>query len=565
MSLIRTPTWACRAPRLPVAEIVLAVTVIAGGIWLYRQSSGLSFYGDDWGLVFARQGLRPSTLLAPFNGTLDLAQILIYKVLLATFGLSSYSPFRVVVVALDGCCAVLLFVLARRRVGTWGALLAAALVMFLGSAGEILVYPGAMNHLAAVAAGLGMLVALDLRTSRGDLVACLLLLVSVAAGGEGVAFAVAALAQILLAGDLRSRWWVPVIPLAFILGWELKYGRQGSNGLTLSNARPAPHYIADLNGRTVAALVGLNRGTWGAPLAVATAGVLLARIAVIRRISPQLAGAICGWLSFWTLTALARANLGLAVTGRYLYPGAIFVLLIAIEAFRGCHLQAKLAVPAGAIVIAAAVSNAHALRVTHGILKSGSDLVRTDLAAVDLAGDRLPATYPIPAAAWGMNAEQYRAVAGKWGSPAFRAQQLPSLSEELRLDADTVLGVGLGLQRNVSPRIGGTTPRLVGAIGGQVHDQAPACLLFAPLMSGAMVDVTLPPSGLAVLAEPGPVSSVQVRRFASTYSASLGGVPAGASAVLAIPRDGSPQPWQVRVAPRGRVRLCTVTPGISRR
>ena len=38
---------------------------------------------------------------------------------------------------------------------------------------------------------------------------------------------------------------------------------------------------------------------------------------------------------FWGLTGLARADLGEPAASRYLYPGALFLLLIAIEAGRG--------------------------------------------------------------------------------------------------------------------------------------------------------------------------------------------------------------------------------------
>jgi hypothetical protein len=392
-----------------------------------------------------------------------------------------------------------------------------------------------MNHVAAMAAGLGMLLALDARTQVGDITACLLLLVALSAGGEGIAFAAAALVQILLSDDRRSRWWVPVIPGVFIAVWALHYGRQGANGVTLSNARLVPRYVLDENGRTLAGLVGLSVDAWGAVLGIATALALAVRIAVVRRVSPQLAGAIAAWIVYWLLTGFARANLGLAVTGRYRYPGAIFALLVVIEAFRGVRAPRWFAVPAAAVVIAAAISNAHTLKATYRTLATGSDMVRADLAAAELARGRLPASYAIPAADYGMTAGEYFAVAGKWGSPALTVRQLSALPEALRADVDVVLSTGVVL-RPVAP--GSLTPSCLRSVQRGPFEAAVA------------------PRGLRLAAGATPITSVQLRRFASEHGPSIGVVPARRAASLVIPSDSSRQPWHVRIASSGRLAVC---------
>lgn len=95
----------------------MLLALVVGVFWLFHQGRGLSFFGDDWEFIFSRQGFSPHTLLAPVNGALDLTEILIYKVLLGLFGISSYRPFQATLVGLHVICVTLLFFLARRRLG----------------------------------------------------------------------------------------------------------------------------------------------------------------------------------------------------------------------------------------------------------------------------------------------------------------------------------------------------------------------------------------------------------------------------------------------------------------
>ena len=81
--------------------------------------------------------------------------MLIYKALLATFGMGSALPFRVVSTALFLLSAALLFVFLLRRVGQWPALAATAVVLFLGAAWEDLLWSFQIGYFGSMAAGLG--------------------------------------------------------------------------------------------------------------------------------------------------------------------------------------------------------------------------------------------------------------------------------------------------------------------------------------------------------------------------------------------------------------------------
>ena len=125
----------------------------------------------------------------PHNSHFSLVPILIYRLLLATAGRTTSLHVARIAIAY----VVLLFVYVSRRVDRFPALLAAALLLFLG--------PGVAEHPVAVSdrvADLARLrdrdaaLALDRRDRVGDGVACLLLLISICSSGIGLPFLVGA-------------------------------------------------------------------------------------------------------------------------------------------------------------------------------------------------------------------------------------------------------------------------------------------------------------------------------------------------------------------------------------
>jgi len=124
--------------------------------------------------------------LTPHNEHLVLFPVGVYKALFATVGLTEHWVYRLTVVGAHLVCVALVFVLARRRVGDGLALAASVLILFLGSAYENLLWPFQVGLVASVAAGLGTLLMLDRRDTRGDISACLLLTLSLASGSVGV-------------------------------------------------------------------------------------------------------------------------------------------------------------------------------------------------------------------------------------------------------------------------------------------------------------------------------------------------------------------------------------------
>ncbi len=161
--------------------------------------------------------------------------------------------------------------------------------------------------LIAIAAGLGMLVALDRRTLRGDVVACLLLGISLVSHPEAAAFAAAA-AVFVLFRPSPERWrrsWVFVAPLALFGTLSLTQSQSGATNPAVDRLSDVASFIGEsLVSLTadVSGVSGLITGpAYDSALGWIALGLLLAVVAValVRRSKPLTPG-------FWAmLVALA--------------------------------------------------------------------------------------------------------------------------------------------------------------------------------------------------------------------------------------------------------------------
>jgi len=156
--------------------------------------------------------------------------------------------------------------------------------------------------------------------------------------GVGLVFAVAAAVRLVATGDRRQEvlWLVPV---AFVFGaWYVAFGRSGggtSPAFSAGNILVLPIYTLWGLGTSVAGLFGAG-GLLGVPFLVLAAGVV--GFAWWRgSLDPFALGVAAGLITFYVLTGLSRAQLGYeqAGSGRYIYEGAIFWLILLADAARG--------------------------------------------------------------------------------------------------------------------------------------------------------------------------------------------------------------------------------------
>ena len=308
----------------------LAGLMLAEFLLLLYMGRGLSFFYDDWNYVTQDYGGGIHSLLTPHNGHLSVIPIAIYKVLFHIVGLNHYAVFRLVVIVLHLICGGLVFVLAARRIPRVPALLATALILFLGAAWEDLLWAFQMSYLLSVAGGLGAWVLLERDDLRSKSAVMLCLIVALGSSSLGIAIVIGVAAELAWGRRWRTAW-VVAVPVLLYAIWYLHYGE---DEITKNGLINAPGFVEELAAAAFGGLVG-RALEWGRPLAVLGFLALLLRLARPLPVSARLVGLLATGFSLWFITAAARSTVSQPETSRYIYLGAVVIVLVAVELLRG--------------------------------------------------------------------------------------------------------------------------------------------------------------------------------------------------------------------------------------
>ena len=336
-------------------------------------------------------------ILDPHGQNIVAGPMLVYKLLLAVFGMHSAFPWRVILIGSFLVAAVMLFIYLRRRVGQLAALAGTLVVLFLGAAWEDLLWPFQINYLVAIAAGLGALVAFDRHDRRGDVITCALLVVAALFSSLGLPFLACFVVLILLDENRWRRLWVILAPAVLFAIWWLGWGHTAESAFSLGNVARSPIYVMNGFASSLAAVFGLASPTsetvaggleWGAPpLAV---GVVLALVRIYKvGVSRQFWGILALGLTFWFLDAFNATEGRAPVSSRYALIGVIIVILLAAELLRGLQLPRKPAiwtlVLIGVATLASIASNVYYLHASYNSYHHTSILEKSALGAVEVA------------------------------------------------------------------------------------------------------------------------------------------------------------------------------------
>jgi hypothetical protein len=549
------------------AWIALGIAMLISAILILITAAGESFGIDemfylgrlveDSGRVVAFDSLSLEYLFGPYNGHLQLGGKLIYEATFALFG-ANYTAFVLVNVAALCASVGLLFELIRRRVGALAALAPCILLLFLGFAREVLLWPFDVHTLAAIALGLGALLALERESRSGDVLACVLITLSILTIEVGLAILVGIAVLVALRPGRWRRAWIVVLPAGLYAAWWIwarKFDQEQS-AIELANLDLIPKTVFYSAAAVLGALTGTNpvipatyitAVTWfGKGLAV------LGAVAIVVRL--RLGGvprALWAWLAvllfYWvTMGAAARPPEG----SRYVFFGAVAVLLVAAEAISG-RTGKRVTAAVFVIVALALPANIAQLRSGHetDVLHHDADVSRTEFAMLELAGERVDPDYiassdPNLAAVGGglfigIPAAAYLGSVERNGSPALALEELRSQSDELRRIADVTLAGAIGLEAEVIQPPAG----------------AGRCPVVSPTRGHATASFPLRPGQTAFGPASGRAVTVGLRRFADDQSGTLEEVPPDAWRRLEIPADVAPEPWQAVIdAP---MRVCS--------
>jgi hypothetical protein len=510
----------------------MAVLATLGGIAfvvLYAEGRGTSFFFDEWDIILRARENTASAFLTPHNGHLYLVPIAIYHALFALVGLHHYGPYRLAAIVLHLAVCFFVFVLLRRSAGPWVAVIGAGLILFLGRAWQDLIWPFQMGYLASLAGGLGALAAFGRAGRRYDLLASGLLLFSLASSGLGIPLAAGVTVAILLSGRPFIRLWVVIAPMIVYGAWYLHYGQ---NQASSSNITAAPGYVFDSFGGAVGAVTGLGRHVERPEAAVVLA--LLVVAAVLHRPRRSILVPLTVVVSFWALTGLSRAQLHEPAASRYLYPGAIMLVLVVGELLHGVAIPRPLLVGLAVLTALAAGLNMVTLRDAATTSRTIDQTVDAELRGLEIERGAVAATFqPDPSWAPQVTAGPYFQAIDDLGSPALPLSLLPAQSGSLRAAVDGVMA------RAVPPSI----VRLSG------DPRRARCRSIS-----SRAEVAVPAAGLVVVGH-APVG-LSLRRYGDPGSkAFTSELPAGALRVR-LDRGSAPLPWRASLESRRPFLAC---------
>ena len=540
-----------------VCWVLLAAAMVAAATLILYLNRGTVFFADEFDRFASTPMRSVGEAFESHVGHLTATSNLMFEAMLGVFG-AEYVAFRVLGVLVVLLSAGLFYALVRSRIGALPALAPTVLLLFLGSSWEMVVIPFGFNVVFSTAAGLAALLALERGDRLGDALACGALLVSVATFSIGLAFTAGVAISVLLRPDRRRRAWVFLVPALLYAAWWLGASPQEDQipggEPRLSNALLIPGYVADSLAAVLAALSGLGYDFadplgavdlgWGRVLAVAAAVWLGVRIAR-RNVPRSLWTSLAIMLALWALGALVVGTLREPGAPRYLYAGSVVVLLVATDAMRGIRFSRRgLALLFGIAAIGVA-TNVVLLREGSAFTRDYSAAVRADLAAVELARDRVdPDFRPLQHAPLGQffttTAGEYFVAADRYGSPAFSPSELERAGEGAREQADRTLADALRLRLRPSP--GGPAGSACRRPGGQ--------------RPGAPIEFELPVDGAELTARAAGPAPLTVGRFADLPSVDLGALRPGRRERLAIPADAEERPWRASVRGATSVRVC---------
>jgi hypothetical protein len=542
------------------AWLVLGVAMLASAGLILHAADGQGFAIDElfyYGRV-AEKGdalvhfspFSVEYLLAPFNGHLPLGGRFVYEAVFATVG-AKYHAFVLINIAALFACVALTFELARRRVGTIAALAPCLVLLFLGFAREQLLWALDFNTAASLAAGLGAILALQRGDRRGDILACILLAVSIAMIELGLSFALG-IAIWLLVDDrrrARRRAWIVLAPIVLYAAWWVWARKFDQSQATASNIHLIPETLLNAGASVLGSLTGTNpvvagsytvEVTWfGRALAIVAAVAL-----VVRLVRGSLPRTIWIWLavlgSYWLLLAVAARP---AQGSRYILVGAVLLVLIGADAMRGAisnRLAAALLVLA-AVAIPANVDQLLDGRQTdtlhHDPPISSAEFAALELARAHVDPDFVASEDPRVAEAGGglyigLPAGAYLDGASQNGSIAFSLGELRRGPEELRAIADATLVGALGIATEY-------------ALPSQARQ---GCHPVNVDAASGLATFTVDP-GVTVIRSGGPGwAELRLRRFAAAGpGATLGKLPPERWVSFTVPSDRAPDPWAATI------------------
>jgi hypothetical protein len=549
-----------RTEREIVIPLLIAV-LAAGAIMTLVLTWKLTFWQDTFDFLILRRDITLDTVMMPHNEHITVFPVLIEQAIMRVFGLGNAHPEYVLLTAFLIAAALLVFVYVRRHLGYWAGLFATILILCLGPAWEVLLWPFEIGFIGSVVFGVAMFLALE-RESRGwDLAACAFLILSMGFSSLGLPFAVGAAVDVLQ--KRRARGWGRVylvaVPLVLFALWYLGWGRDAESHMTLHNVFASPRFVIESAAIALGSLFGLGTNPingettplWGALILV---GIAAAVVYLQRRrpgFSPTLWPVAAAALANWFLTAFNQIPGRDPTSSRYQYAGAVFIILLLANLLPRIAWSRRAVIAGAAVVILAAGPNLVVLKGGRNGLDLQTVYTKADLAAIEIARRTVDPEFQLGPEVAG-TPSLVNVYAGDWleaddeyGSPAYSEAELAAAPAPGPQQADIVLSQALPLRTLV-------TPDAYARQGGREN------CVTVPGGAPPNSEVEIDPGATRVEVAPGEEAHLNLRRFSprGEYPVPTAGVEGGSVVVLRVPRDESPRPWHLHAEAEQSVRVC---------
>jgi hypothetical protein len=559
---------------------VLLLAMICAAVLLILETGGLTLMVDEWNWGFAdRTSFDLHTFVDPHNGHFVAVEVLITKSALQLFHSNAETALRLLAVALHLAVVGCVFALLRKALGTVGAVVPAILVLFLGSANDVIVGSHGMPATITALTGLGALLAIKRRRTGWDIAAAALLTIGVATLTSALAFVVGAAAIIWLDKESpRRRYWVPLAPLAVYALWWLAWGHTEQSDFAFANIVAFPAFAFDSLATGLASITGVFTTIGARSLSfdlsggeALAGGLLMVTLALVigLRYRPGAASIVplVTLIAFWLMTAGVAGGARAPWASRYIYIDVILLLLVFAQEIAASPVRPQAVMALSAICAFALLPNIRELTYSfdwwHEQAASNSAVMG---AADAVTGEGRPSALledPSDLASGQvedllLSLEQYAAAKQRFGAPSYSVREIESASPLARASADRFLTRALPIALAPATAAPRSLPLDVApSQTGGVLKRSRGCLRFVPLAAEAQLSLRLPVGGLWLRPAAGPPVQIGVERFGESFEVPLGPAVGGRPSVLSLPPSRVSSGWEARFVADQPLRICS--------
>ena len=284
------------------------------------------------------------------------------------------------------------------------------------------------------------------------------------------------------------------------------------------------------------------------------------------RVSARLMGLLATAISLWIITGLARSTISPPESSRYIYLGAVAIVLIGVELLTGVWISARAIATATLLVLLFVLAGLPTMSSGSKGLQETSQTVTAELGALQIAAAYAPSAYaPDPVLAPPVTAGPYMHTVRSMGSsPADSPARIATSTTAGRAGADRVL---LALEApKLTPissvsasSFASASPRILSTAGGSARSSGP-CTTFTPSAAAAMTSVlVLPVNGVQIHVQGADIARLAARRFGEAF-VPITSAQAREVATFIVPSDAVSRrfPWQMQVSSASPLRVCAI-------